>query len=220
MGTRMADLIEPAEVAMPGTVRGEKACAEEYSLGFSATRFDCCTILWRSPGRANSDRQWGPRTGSSSSASVCNCQRTWTRSEIACREIVTELENLAERIKDMQNVFDLAIDLIGRARPSQGVPRTTGRPLEGLSELDDALRKLTSLKDKHLFRLAILDREVIAEAWTEHAAGDYPSPDAALADLLAARHAARITPSYAELRRWVDQSPPEPVWFEEAGPPQ
>lgn len=145
-------------------------------------------------------------------------ERGW---QITCRQAVTgEIENLAERIKDVQIVFDMAIDLLGRSRAkAQEFACATEHTIEGLSELDDALRKLTDLKDKQLFRLALLDQKVIEEARAVHAGGDYPSPDAALADLLAARHAARITPSYAELRRWADQSPPEPAWYEEADPP-
>jgi hypothetical protein len=144
-------------------------------------------------------------------------ERGW---QITCREAVAgEIENLGERSKDVQSVFDLAIDVIQEAHhKAQEFAGATSHAIEGLEELDDALRELTALKKKHLFRLSLIDHEIIEEARAEHAAGDYPTADAALADLLAARHAARITPSYTELRRWADQSSPEPAWFEEDAP--
>lgn len=141
-------------------------------------------------------------------------ERVW---QITCREAASgEIENLKDRLQAVQLLFDLAIEVVREAQTkAQQFTRTTGHAIEGVAELEQALEALTSMREKHLIRLSLLDHDIIDEARAEQAAGHYPTADAALADLLAARHAARITPSYTDLRRWAEQSPPEPAWFEE-----
>jgi hypothetical protein len=141
--------------------------------------------------------------------------------DVTCREAVTGgITDLEGRAKVMRTLFDLALEALrnARARASAFVA-ATGHVVERLEELDAADKRLQRARDKYLFRLSLIDDAVIKEAMAEHAAGHYPSPGAALADLLAARHAEHLTPSYPELRQWAAHSPPPANWHEEEDNP-
>jgi hypothetical protein len=139
---------------------------------------------------------------------------------ITCREAVLgESGDPVKRVDYVRERYDELIRVARLARErAKDFARTTGHTIKGLEGLDAVSQKLERLRDKYLFRLSLIDDQVIAEAREEHAPGDFPTPGDALADLLAARHAAQITPSYAELRDWADRSPPAPSWLEEEDP--
>ena len=137
--------------------------------------------------------------------------------EVTCREAVTDgIADLEARTTEMRAAFDQTIEGLLKVRDSaRAFTDKTGHTINRLGELETIIEELKRKRDKYLFRLSLLDDDVIKEAIAEHAAGHYPSQAAALADLLAARHAERITPSYSELRQWAAQSPPPASWCEE-----
>jgi hypothetical protein len=132
--------------------------------------------------------------------------------EAACHEL-GDLEDLKESLRRQ---FDLAEKAILEAgQEARKAARSNGHNSEDLSQLRLAFEELRRMRDKYLFRITLITDDLINEAGAEYAAGNYPTPGAALDDFLALRHAAHITPSYADLRRWADRSPPDPAWLEE-----
>jgi hypothetical protein len=142
--------------------------------------------------------------------------------EITCREAVTEgIPDLKARTTEMRVAFDQTIEELRKIRDSaRAFTDRTGHTINRLEELQTVTEELQRKRDKYLFRLALIDDDLINEAVAEHAAGHYPSPGAALADRLAARHAERITPPYSELRNWAAQSLPPAGWHEESDHPE
>jgi hypothetical protein len=147
-------------------------------------------------------------------SSVALCDRNW---ETACEEVAAKGLGQEVELKELLgDLFEQTIQVFSKIH-SQALEFVykTGHGIEHLDELAAALRELERKREKYMFRLSLLDAGLVEQARAEHAAGDYPSSGAALADLLAARHAAHLTPSYAELRRWAESSPPPPSWYEE-----
>ena len=125
--------------------------------------------------------------------------RAW---ELTCQEMVaTGLNDVKEREQFIRDLFDSTILVLRslHAKVTQFVQQTD-HTIERLDELEAAVPMLEQKREDCLFQFSLLDSALVEQAKAEHAAGDYPSAGIALADLLAARHAARITPSYAELR--------------------
>ncbi len=140
---------------------------------------------------------------------------------ITCQEVAAgAIKDLKEREQSLRTVFDAIIDVVRLAHEkATAFAQATGHLLDRLGELTSAITELERKREKYLFRLSLIDAAVLADARAEHADGSYPSPGAALADLLAARHAARITPTYGQLRQWADRSPPPSGWYEEEDVP-
>lgn len=139
-----------------------------------------------------------------------------------CRELAAgEIEDVQGWRSALETVFDLTIAAAhlahSRARAFQ---EKSGHVIERLEELTGLLRVLEQKRQRYLSRLSLLDEAVVAEGRAAYAAGDYPTAAAALADLLAARQARALTPPYAELRKWAQQSPPPSEWYSEADLPQ
>lgn len=141
--------------------------------------------------------------------------------KLLCREAVTnEIKDLRERAESLRIVFDATIDVAQTAyQKAFDFATATGHAIEGLEDLKTLPAVLERMREKYLFRLSLIDDQIIQEASTEGIGEDYATPGEALADLLAARHAARITPSYAELRQWADRCPPAPAWLDEGDDP-
>lgn len=145
---------------------------------------------------------------------VTSFDRAW---QITCQEVVTTgLDEVGEREQVLRDLFDSTI-LVLRSLHTKATlfVQQTGHTIERLSELEAAVHLGEQKRADCLFQFTLLDSAIVEQAKAEHEAGDYPNAGIALADLLAAQHAARITPSYAELRRWADTSPPPQSWYEE-----
>jgi hypothetical protein len=141
----------------------------------------------------------------------------WT---ISCEGIVSG--EIADRTKYAEFLRRVVANTIAAVRlahnKATAFAKATDQTIDRLDEIGSTLQEVERWQEPFLVHLSLIDDTVIAEAKAEYAAGDYPSAGVALADLLAARHAARLTPSYAQLRNWADRSPPPPSWYEEEMP--
>lgn len=137
--------------------------------------------------------------------------------KITCREAAAgEIKDRNERGESCRAIVQAMIDVARRAHQKAAeFASATGHSIAGLDELQSLPGHLEQMREKYQFRLSLLDDDIIQEALNEADVGDYPTPGEALADLLAARQAERMAPSYAELRQWADRCPPAPAWFEE-----
>lgn len=141
--------------------------------------------------------------------------------EITCRDALAgEVPDWQERAGDLRSVFEGTLEAARNTREKARVfASTTGHAIERLQDLAAVIEDLERKAKNYLFRLSLLDPAVIEQAVAEHAEGHYSTPVAALADLLAARHAERITPDYSPLRQWAEQSEPPAAWYEESDSP-
>jgi hypothetical protein len=135
-----------------------------------------------------------------------------------CREAVDgEIDDPTDKQTALKEAFERTLEVFGMAAEgATAFVRQTGMPVERLGELATVKDQLQRKRDRYLTRLSLLDPEIIQTALAERAAGNYTTAAQALADLLAARHAEQITPGYAELRAWANESVPPDSWRTES----
>ncbi len=141
--------------------------------------------------------------------------------EITCRDALAgEIHDWQERATSLRSVFEGTLEAARNTRDrARAFASTTGHTIERLEELSSAIVELDRKAKNYLLRLSLLNAAILEQAVAEHAEGHYATPVAALADLLAARHAECITPAYSDLRQWAEKSPPAAEWYEESDGP-
>jgi hypothetical protein len=122
-------------------------------------------------------------------------------------------ERLPRLREALRGMFQTSIELLQYLCEQADELGAAGYPVSTAGQLNDAHAEARRLHHRTMKAWDMIDENLIAEAKRLVRRKEWPTAGQALEDLIAAREAAGIAPSYEELLALADRSPPPAEWF-------